>query len=160
MMTALATVTSVTQMANVFEVELSCEQQTSCNHCASQKSCGTGIISKAVGNKSHKWQLETDKKVHAGQIVEIGLPEKSFIQFASLVYLLPLAMLFFGAIVGQLFISPALGGGEGPIILVSAIFMALGVWITRKLATKLQLKSEQSVILLRIMGDAIEVASK
>lgn len=51
MMTALATVTQVTAQQQHFSVELSCEQQTSCNSCASQKSCGTGIVSKAVGKK-------------------------------------------------------------------------------------------------------------
>lgn len=52
MMTALATVADVHPSKDGYEVKLSCEQQTSCNHCASSASCGTGIASKAIGNKS------------------------------------------------------------------------------------------------------------
>lgn len=59
MMTALATVTAVQPDAKGFHVELSCQQQTSCSSCSSSKSCGTGIVSKAIGNKALLWQLDT-----------------------------------------------------------------------------------------------------
>lgn len=76
MMTALATVSAVKANATGYEVELSCDQQTSCSSCSSQKSCGTGVVSKAIGKKSLHWHLVTKKIVKEGQVVEIGLPEK------------------------------------------------------------------------------------
>ncbi len=159
MMTALATVVSVSETSKGNYVELTCEQQTSCNHCASQKSCGTGIVSKAIGNKRHEWSLITKAPVKPGQVVEIGLPEKKLIQFASLVYLFPLGMLMLGALLGQFIVSPLLGGGEGWTILLSMTFMAAGVWLARHISAKLQSKSEQSVSLLRVLGDTINVAT-
>ena len=80
MMTALATVMQVSPQSHGYEIQLSCEQKTSCSSCTSAKSCGTGIVSKAVGKKSLLWQLDTEQKVTPGQVVEIGFPEKSLLQ--------------------------------------------------------------------------------
>lgn len=77
MMTALATVTSIEQSNGVQQVQVSCEQKTSCKSCKSQKSCGTGMVSKALGSKVHHWQIKTDTRLQEGQVVEIGLPEKA-----------------------------------------------------------------------------------
>ena len=86
MMTALATVLDVQDDI----VVVGCQQKTSCNHCASQDSCGTGIVSKVLPGKVHHWAFHTDKKLTIGQMVEIGLPEKNLLQSAAIVYLVPL----------------------------------------------------------------------
>ncbi|NOH81781.1 transcriptional regulator [Vibrio sp. RE86] len=155
MMTALATVSEVTPHSNGFDVELSCEQQTSCSSCSSQKSCGTGIVSKAVGNKSLNWHLFTDKMVKEGQVVEIGLPEKSLLQSAALVYLVPLFAMIIGAFVGQWFIAPQFDLGEGSVILISALATAVGIYLAKRFSARLEQQSSQQVILLRILGEPI-----
>lgn len=155
MMTALATVTSVSSSRKGFQVDLSCEQQTSCSSCSSSKSCGTGIVSKAIGKKALHWHLITSKAVKAGQIVEIGFPEKSLLQSAALVYLVPLFMLMLGAALGQLWLAPLFNSGEGVTILLSALFIALGIGVARKLSASLESRSEQEVVLLRVLGDPI-----
>jgi sigma-E factor negative regulatory protein RseC len=159
MITALATVVTVEEAPSGYNVGVTCEQQTSCSHCSSQKSCGTGIVSKAVGNKSHAWRFHTEEQVQPGQIIEIGLPEKNLIQFASIVYILPILALITGAVVGQSLVSPVFGGGEGWTILLSGLFMAAGVWLARRLSTKLQSKSEQVVILLRVLGSKVDIVN-
>ncbi len=177
MITALATVVRVNNTPDGDQIELSCEQQTSCSHCSSRQSCGTGIVSKAVANKSHRWILTTTpnaasvsvgqkitvgqkatvgQKITVGQIVEIGLPEKSLLQFASLVYLLPLTMLIFGALIGQFIVSPVTGWGEGATILLSMLCMIIGIWLARQASVKLQSKSEQSVTLIRVINQNLE----
>lgn len=155
MMTALATVSEVTELASGFDVELSCEQQTSCSSCSSQKSCGTGIVSKAVGKKSLHWHLVTDKRVEKGQVVEIGLPEKSVLQSAALVYLLPLFAMIIGALVAQWWIAPAFSLGEGVIILTSALATVGGIYLAKRLSFRLEQQSSQQVILLRVLGEPI-----
>jgi sigma-E factor negative regulatory protein RseC len=155
MMTALATVSQVSANAEGFDVELSCEQKTSCSSCASQKSCGTGIVSKAVGNKSLHWNLTTHQPVKEGQVVEIGLPEKSLLQSAFIVYIVPLAMLLLGALLSHWVLAPTIGGGEGIVILSSAIFTVAGIFIAKRLAANLELLSSQQVTLLRILGEPI-----
>lgn len=155
MMTALATVSDVKASASGYEVELSCEQQTSCNSCSSQKSCGTGIVSKAVGAKSLHWHLVTPKVVKKGQVVEIGLPEKNLLQSAAVVYLVPLFALILGAGFAQWALVPWLDGGEGIVILCSALFVTIGIYFAKALAAKLEALSSQQVTLLRILGEPI-----
>jgi sigma-E factor negative regulatory protein RseC len=155
MMTALATVTAVTESKQGNVVELSCQQQSSCSHCASKNSCGTGIVSKAIGNKSHKWALITQEKVKSGQMIEIGLPEKKLIQFASVVYLLPIVMLMLGGFLGQYFFSPS--HGEGWIILSAFLSMGAGIWLARKVSEKMKQVSEQAITLIRVLGDPVDI---
>lgn len=155
MMTALATVSAVRARAEGFEVELSCDQQTSCNSCASQKSCGTGVVSKAIGKKSLHWHLVTKKIVKEGQVVEIGLPEKSLLQSAAIVYLIPLFALILGAVLGQWLLVPWLGGGEGLVILSSALSTGAGIYLAKAMAAKQEDLSSEQVTLLRVLGEPI-----
>ncbi|EHU5196091.1 SoxR reducing system RseC family protein [Vibrio vulnificus] len=155
MMTALATVTQVTPNDHGFEVALSCEQQTSCSSCSSQKSCGTGVVSKAFGNKSLLWHLETQRRLHVGQVVEIGIPEQSLLQSAMLVYLLPIVAMLLGAWFGHLVLSPWLEMGEGAVVLTSMLFAFIGILLAKKLAQPLEQKSAAQVELMRVFGEPI-----
>ncbi|AVX00785.1 SoxR reducing system RseC family protein [Vibrio vulnificus] len=155
MMTALATVTQVTPNDHGFEVALSCEQQTSCSSCSSQKSCGTGVVSKAFGNKSLLWHLETQRRLHVGQVVEIGIPEQSLLQSAMLVYLLPIVAMLLGALFGHLVLSPLLEMGEGAVVLTSMLFAFIGILLAKKLAQPLEQKSAAQVELMRVFGEPI-----
>ncbi|ELM6647835.1 TPA: transcriptional regulator [Vibrio vulnificus] len=155
MMTALATVTQVTPNDHGFEVALSCEQQTSCSSCSSQKSCGTGVVSKAFGNKSLLWHLETQRRLHVGQVVEIGIPEQSLLQSAMLVYLLPIFAMLLGALFGHLVLSPWLEMGEGAVVLTSMLFVFIGILLAKKLAQPLEQKSAAQVELMRVFGEPI-----
>ncbi|HDY7476413.1 TPA: SoxR reducing system RseC family protein [Vibrio vulnificus] len=155
MMTALATVTQVTPNDHGFEVALSCEQQTSCSSCSSQKSCGTGVVSKAFGNKSLLWHLETQRRLHVGQVVEIGIPEQSLLQSAMLVYLLPIVAMLLGALFGHLVLSPWLDMGEGAVVLTSMLFAFIGILLAKKLAQPLEQKSAAQVELMRVFGEPI-----
>ncbi len=152
MITALATVIRVDNIPDGNRIVLSCEQQTSCNHCSSRNSCGTGIISKAVAAKSHNWSLITTQNVVVGQVVEIGLPEKSLIKFALLVYIIPLLMLMLGALTGQYITASVAGSGEGMTILFSVLFLVAGIGLAKRIATRLQAQQQQSVTLIRVVN--------
>ncbi|HHF3093374.1 TPA: SoxR reducing system RseC family protein [Vibrio diabolicus] len=156
MMTALATVTDVHRRGKQYEIDLSCEQQTSCSSCSSQKSCGTGVVTKAIGNKSLSWHLRTDKSVKIGQVVEIGFPESSLIKSAMAVYLLPLFGLIIGAMFGHFLLAPLTAGGEGIIILSSVLFAAGGMWIAKHVSRPLEDESKRQVTLVRVLGEPIQ----
>ncbi|MGR5134173.1 SoxR reducing system RseC family protein [Vibrio alfacsensis] len=156
MMTALATVTGVHRHGQQYDVDLSCEQQTSCSSCSSQKSCGTGVVTKAIGNKTLSWHLRTEKSVKVGQVVEIGFPESSLIKSAMAVYLLPLFGLMIGALIGHVAFAPLTGGGEGVIILTSALFAAGGMFVAKRVSRPLEDASKQQVTLIRVLGEPIQ----
>lgn len=155
MMTALATVVDIATQNGKHYVQVSCEQQTSCNHCKSQKNCGTGLVSKALGSKSHVWKLETKQLLKTGQVVEIGLPEKSIVLSALTVYLLPLFAMMLGSLMAQLWLRPLMGGGEGIVILMFFLFGGLGIYFAKPITTWLEGKVGREVSLIRILGQPI-----
>ncbi|UAB70729.1 SoxR reducing system RseC family protein [Vibrio sp. SCSIO 43132] len=152
MMTALATVVASHPSKSGFRIQLSCEQQTSCSSCSSQKSCGTGVVSKAFGNKAHAWYLESKKALAPGQVVEIGLPEKQLLQSAALIYLSPIAFLFVGAALGHFWLQPLLGAGELAVIGMSVLFAWIGTLSAKHWIGKLEQESEEKVSLIRVLG--------
>ncbi|MGR5410555.1 SoxR reducing system RseC family protein [Vibrio sp. PNB22_4_2] len=156
MMTALATVTGVQRHGQQYNVDLSCEQQTSCSSCSSQKSCGTGVVTKAIGNKTLSWHLRTEKSVKVGQVVEIGFPESSLIKSAMAVYLFPLFGLMIGALIGHAAFAPLTGGGEGVIIITSVLFAAGGMFVAKCVSRPLEDASKQQVTLIRVLGEPIQ----
>ncbi|EKO3849626.1 SoxR reducing system RseC family protein [Vibrio harveyi] len=156
MMTALATVTGVRRHGQQYDVDISCEQQTSCSSCSSQKSCGTGVVTKAIGNKTLSWHLRTPKSVKVGQVVEIGFPEASLIKSAMAVYLLPLFGLILGAVIGNFLLVPLTAGGEGINILASVLFAAGGMWLAKRVSRPLEDESKRQVTLIRVLGEPIQ----
>ncbi|MCK6264757.1 SoxR reducing system RseC family protein [Vibrio sp. ZSDE26] len=155
MMTALATVAAVHRRNNDYLIDLSCEQNTSCSSCASQKSCGTGIVSKAVGAKSLFWSVVSSKPISEGQVVEIGFPEKTLLQSAVTVYILPIAFLMIGALLAQWLLVPYFKLGELTVIVSAFISAYIGIRIAKHKAHKLEQASAQQVVLLRILGEPI-----
>lgn len=155
MMTALATVISVEQEQGMNNVQLSCDQQTSCNSCKSQKNCGTGMVSKALGGKSHFWKLRTNQALQAGQVVEIGLPEKSLVLSALVVYLLPLLTMIAGSVFAQLVLRPWLNLGEGIVILMFFICGGLGIYFAKPMTQWLEKKVDNEISLIRVLGQPI-----
>ena len=156
MMTALATVTGVHRYGQDYDIDLSCEQQTSCSSCSSQKSCGTGVVTKAIGNKTLAWHLRTKKSVKVGQVVEIGFPESSLIKSAMAVYLLPLFGLILGAEIGNVLLTPLTASGEGMTILSSVLFAAGGMWLAKRVSRPLEDESKRQVTLIRVLGEPIQ----
>lgn len=155
MMTALATVISVDEDQGMNNVQLSCDQQTSCNSCKSQKNCGTGMVSKALGGRAHFWKLRTNQYLKAGQVVEIGLPEKSLVLSALVVYLLPLLTMIAGSVFAQLVLRPWLNLGEGIVILMFFICGGLGIYFAKPMTQWLEKKVDNEVSLIRVLGQPI-----
>lgn len=150
MMTALAQVVLLDETKQGQVAHLSCDQQTSCNSCKSQKSCGSGIATKALVNKSHQWRLQTKERLAVGDLVEIGLSEKYLVQSALIVYLLPLLVMFVGVM-----LASALGISElGQIIgFIGSGF--IGFYIAKRIAKHFEQKTKQDVVLIRVLGQAI-----
>jgi sigma-E factor negative regulatory protein RseC len=163
MMRALAEVTKVTPINSstdstaLFKIDLTCEQQTSCNSCASKSSCATGQVTKAIGNKQHQWHLVTTEFVKAGDVVEIGLPEKALLSAAAVVYLVPLFALLFGALLGNE-LALAYFNGQEWVSIVTGFGAALisGTLIRAKLKNK-NLQAEDEVTLIRVLGQSLEL---
>ncbi|WP_021022102.1 SoxR reducing system RseC family protein [Salinivibrio costicola] len=136
-------------------LSLACQQQTSCGSCKSQSQCGTGIVSKALPGKVNHVSVRSPEPLPTGTLVEIGLGEATLVRSALVVYMVPLMMMFVGALLGQFFFAALAGSGEGGVIALSLGFGALGVGIARRLAKYVGSAEQQQPELLRIMGEPI-----
>ena len=137
------------------EITVSCQQQTSCGSCASRDSCGTGIVSKALPGRQHQIKITTDKPAKVGDMVEIGLSERSMLRSAALVYVLPLLCLVLGAGLGQWWFVALAGGGELGVILTALGSAAAGLWLARRLARRVEGNSAYQPHLIRVLGSPV-----
>ncbi|MGF1693589.1 SoxR reducing system RseC family protein [Photobacterium kagoshimensis] len=151
MMRSLATVIAVEANA----ITVSCQQQTSCGHCASRDSCGTGIVSKAIPGRAHQLTIETQEPISVGDVVEIGLAEQSMLSSALLVYLLPLLFLIAGTIIGQWVFVDLAAGGELGVIVLASVSAALGLATARHVAKRIEGQSAYTPSLIRVLGAQI-----
>ncbi|SMY36313.1 SoxR reducing system RseC family protein [Photobacterium andalusiense] len=148
MMRTLATVVAV----DSGYITVSCQQQTSCGHCASRDSCGTGIVSKAMPGRSHLITIDTNEKITLGQVVEIGLSERSMLSSALLVYMLPLLFLVGGSLLGQyLFVDLAASNQLG-VIVSAVVATTIGLLIARHYAKRLDGDAAYKPSLIRVLG--------
>ncbi|MGJ8682067.1 SoxR reducing system RseC family protein [Paraglaciecola sp.] len=75
--------------------------KTTCGSCEAQSNCGTGAIAKVLANKAEKLQFKFQGEVSIGQKIKIGIPEESVLKASTLVYMLPLFVLIFSAVIAQ-----------------------------------------------------------
>lgn len=154
MMHSLATVVAVDKK----QITVSCRQQTSCGSCASQNSCGTGVVSKVLPGRQHQLTLSAthiNDPIHIGQLVEIGLSERSVLQSALLVYVLPLVCLLLGTLLGQWWFVELAGGGEGGVIACALAGGAVGLLIARYRARTLSVLGDYQPSLIRVLGKPV-----
>ncbi len=96
----------IEQYARVREVEgnfawVEVMRQSACSGCSANKGCGTASIDRLFGHKRARLKaMLVELEVEPGDLVIIGIPESSMLRIATLVYLLPLVGLIFGALAG------------------------------------------------------------
>lgn len=148
MMRTLATVVAV----DSGQITVSCQQETSCGHCASRDSCGTGIVSKAMLGRSHQINISTNEKIILGQVVEIGLSERSMLSSALLVYMLPLLFLVGGSLIGQYIFIDLAASSQLGVIVSAAVATTVGLMIARYYAKRLDGDAAYKPSLIRVLG--------
>ncbi len=124
-----------------------CQSQSACGSCAAKSGCGTSALSKLTGEKNgHILQVATIMPLKAGQLVEIGLPERSLLVSALLLYVVPLLTILSAALISENLFKHEL---------VSAIFIffttALSFVIVRSYTQKLNKKPAYQPVLLRVL---------
>ncbi|MGL5410339.1 MAG: SoxR reducing system RseC family protein [Shewanella sp.] len=132
----------IEELATVVEIEgkqawVVCEKRSACAGCQQQSHCGTGVVANAFHTQAPRFLVALTESVRVGQQIRIGIPTQKLLRAASLVYLLPLSLLFIAALVGQLWLAPWLGGGEGTIIVSAVLGGVFGFVLARLIAKRL-----------------------
>ena len=116
----------IEQQATIIEVDgntvwLQAERESTCSNCQVKKGCGTGLLAKHVGKKFSKISVHKTTDVALGEVVTLVIPEQALLQGAALMYMLPLALLFFFSIIMRSFEM-----GEGAEILAGLTGLVTG----------------------------------
>jgi sigma-E factor negative regulatory protein RseC len=114
------------------------QRKSVCSACSANKGCGTGVLSKVIGNK--RFQLTVFNSVNAGvgDDVIVGIEDDMLVKGSFAVYIIPLLLLFIGSWSGKYIAGLfELSASEGLSILFGMLGLFSGfVWLrhfTRKI---------------------------
>jgi sigma-E factor negative regulatory protein RseC len=99
--------------------------KSTCGSCEAQSNCGTGAIAKVFATKREKLTFSYQGAISIGQQVKLGIPEQSLLKASSLVYILPIFVLIFSAVLAQ-HILPLIGL-TSEIWVIASAFLAAGL---------------------------------
>jgi len=121
----------ITENATVVSIEnnqtwIETQRKSTCGQCRANKSCGTSVLSKVVGNKLSKMKAINKINAQVGDEVVVGLNEKSLLKGAFMTYMSPLLYLFLFSFVGQ-FIADTMAVSESELLVI--VFALLGFYI-------------------------------
>ena len=78
------------------QLVLQARTQSACGSCAVSKGCGTSVLSKVVGKKFTRFQVDNNVNAVVGDTVVIGIHEDALLKGSLVMYILPIiSMLFF-----------------------------------------------------------------
>lgn len=127
-----------------------CETKKGCSGCAAQASCGAAVLSELNGSSNQGellFELKVDQPLKIGQMIEIGLQEKSMILSALLLYIVPLTALLISTLIGSLYL-------QNELLLAGFIFlMTAGAFVgIKKIAARLSRQQLYQPIFLRCVN--------
>ena len=128
--------------------KVKCQSQSACGACSAREACGTASLSELNGKRGeHIFTLATITPLRTGQMVEIGLEEKSMLFSALLMYMAPLFTLLVATLLSS-YIS------ENELIRAILIFIltALSFVMVKRYTRKLGQQTEFQPVLLRVLS--------
>lgn len=138
-----ATVVSVDEGSVIIETV----RTSACAQCSASDGCGQKSLSEWAASKMTHIHVANPLSitVQKGDQVIVGIDEGGFLKASSLVYFVPLMMLFVAGFIGQV-----LGMTEPVTISLAGIGLILGLVIVKTISQKLEKKSVYQPVLLRI----------
>lgn len=107
---------------------LSTQPVTSCNACQVSDDCGTGIVTKALTPRQHRFFIPTELTLLPGEQVRIGISEQGLLRAALMMYLLPLVLMLLAVLIIQQLWQPP----EGVLMLSAAAGAFAGFALARR----------------------------
>ena len=130
-------------------VWLEIQRQSACGGCQASTGCGAAALTKVWGGKPIRVRALSNLSVQPGDEVIVGLADGVLLRGAILVYLLPLALLFAGAMLGQAAFAAA---GEELVALSSILGLGFGFLAVRSLSQRLSNDARYQPVILRRPG--------
>lgn len=106
------------------------EHRIGCNLCTASDGCGTREIAKYLIKRSIIVKVFNPIEAKIGDMVVVGISEKTLLFGAFVLYTMPLLVMFLGAGLGEI-LAQYLGGGESLVILLGLGGLSGGLLGTR-----------------------------
>lgn len=104
------------------------QRRSACGSCHASNGCGAATLAKVWSGRQVRTRAISDLPLRPGDEVVVGLADGVLLRGALLAYLLPLALMLTGALLGEAAFS---GAGEEPVILLGALGLGLGFLAVR-----------------------------
>lgn len=119
--------------------------QSACGGCVAGGHCGTGALGQVLGRRPVRLKLEAGADAAVGDRVVIGLPEGALLRGAVMLYLVPLLMMFAGAVAA----AAIWGSADAGVALAGGAGMLGGLGWARRQSGTLRRRGEMTPVLLR-----------
>lgn len=129
-------------------------RRSACGACSASEGCGTAALAKIWGGRRARVRAISTLPLQSGDMVIVGLAEGALLRGSLLVYLLPLALLLAGALLGQ---AAFAGAGEEPVVLAGAVGLGLGFLAAHVISRRLRSDARFQPVVMRRL-DAAPVA--
>lgn len=123
------------------------QRQSTCGSCAVRKGCGTTALAQVLGRRRARVRALNQHAVEVGDTVAIGIAEQALVRGSIIVYLVPLAAMLSGALLGE-----AWGGaGEAAVVAGGAIGLVMGFWGLRRYTRRMLRDPRFQPVVLRVL---------
>lgn len=109
-----------------------CISKSACKSCGSNDNCGVGVVAKGLSDKSHQLSMPYKEGMFIDETIDLFIENKDIVKSSLIVYIIPLLLFVCSTATSYLFFN-----NEAIIILVSMFSLAVGVFIAKKVSSKL-----------------------
>lgn len=126
------------------------QRRSACGACSVNKGCGTGVISKVVGQRANRVRAINGIDATVGDDVVIGLHDEALVRGSLAVYTVPLIAMLLMALLGERLGSVwQAGSGEGMSVLFGLTGLVLAFLWVRRFSRRIAHDSRYQPVILR-----------
>lgn len=134
------------------------QRQNACGGCSSQSGCASGAFIRIFPVPDRPLTVDSDAPLKTGQQITIGIDERVIQRFAIITYLLPLAGLLLGGMLGD-YLAERLNmiNDESLAIVFGLAAMVSGFYLVKYQLKKLMLNSNSKIVLLKVNSHQVSI---
>jgi sigma-E factor negative regulatory protein RseC len=118
-----------------------------CGNCDSEGGCGSGKLSQLFCSEPRRFRVRNEGNAQVGSLVDVVVPEGVLLNSALLMYIVPLLMLLFGAMVGSK-LTPDVAGVDAYSAMGALAGLAAGFFLVKFISSRRRLSASAQPVVL------------